>query len=87
MRTAKEKAARGEAYRLWATNEADRVRRQRAYLTTLKGPIRDSMVRRLLDRAWVLLDAGDAEAADALLEFAPEADAARLLDEFFYDDA
>ena len=36
-------------------------------------------------RAWALLEAGEAEAADAILEFVPEKAATALLDEFFPD--
>lgn len=74
---------RDAAFDLWASAERVRIWRQRIYLTSIHGPIKDALVRRLLDRAWELLDAGECEAADALLEFVPEPDATALLDEFF----
>lgn len=37
----------------------------------------------MLERAWWLLDGGEPEAADALLEFVPAEHADRLLSEFF----
>lgn len=81
--TAKQKRERADAFKAWCAAEAERVRRQRTYLSAIQGPLRDAMVRRMLDRAWELLDCGEAEAADALLEFVPEADAEALLREFF----
>jgi hypothetical protein len=85
QRTATERRARDAAYAKWAATETERVRRQRTYLTALKGRLRDGLVRRMLDRAWDLLDAGEPEAADALLEFAPEPEATALLNEYFGD--
>lgn len=46
----------------------------------------DAFKRALLDRAWYLLDIGQCEACDALLEFVPSADADRMLDEYFKDE-
>lgn len=37
----------------------------------------------LLDRAWQLLDDNKSDEVDAILEFVPEDDARKLLDEFF----
>lgn len=82
-RTAADRKARDAAFEKWVAEERERVRRQRSYLTSLHGPMRDGIVRRMLDRAWELLDCGEAEATDALLEFVPEADAERLLRDFF----
>lgn len=76
---------RSAAYAEWAASERERVRRQRTYLTSLSGPLRDAMVTRMLDRAWTLLESAECEAADALLEFVPAEDAERLLAEFFPD--
>lgn len=84
-KTAAERKAKDAAYGKWAVEEAERIRRQRIYLTVLEGFVRDALVKRMLSRAWDLLDAGEAEAADALLEFVPAAYARRLLDEFFGD--
>lgn len=70
----------------WLADEQERIRRQRIYLETLSGPWREALVQRMLDRAWDLLDSGQAEAADAILEFVPEARAHALIDEFFPDD-
>lgn len=83
--TKAERQTRDRAYAEWAATEAERIRRQRLYLTHLQEQriIRDGMIQRMLDRAWELLDAGEAEAADALLEFVPEALAEKLLGEFF----
>lgn len=81
--TKAQRERRDAEFKTWAAGEAERIRRQRAYLTALSGPLRDAMVKRMLDRAWALLDAGECEAADALLEFVPEACADKLLGEFF----
>lgn len=82
-RTATERKVRDAAYYKWAAEERERIRRQRSYLTALKGPVFDAMIERMLDRAWQLLEAGECEAADALLEFVPEPLATKLLDDFF----
>lgn len=84
--TAKEKAD----YRLrldkWIAEQDARIARQRAILARPTRGVVNRIIKGILDRAWALLDAGDAEAADALLEFVPEAQAKALLDEFFGDD-
>ncbi len=43
----------------------------------------DGLKRAILDRAWMLLERGEAEQADLLLEIVPEADARKFLDEYF----
>lgn len=82
-RTAAEKRARDRAYAEWAAQENARIARQREAFRANLGPARAELQRLMLDRAWELLDAGEAEAADALLEFVPEAEAEALLREFF----
>lgn len=64
-----------------------RIARQRLLLRLL-GPetAKEALIAALLDRAWRLLDCGETEAADALLEFVPEQLASELLDEFFFED-
>lgn len=74
-----------ERARKWRAENDERIRRQRIYLTTVRGPLRDAMVKRMLDRAWELLDCGRAEEADAILEFVPEAEAIALVEAFFPD--
>lgn len=54
-KTVQQRAERDAAYAAWITQERERIRRQRLYLTTLKGPVRDAMVKRMLDRAWIML--------------------------------
>lgn len=82
-RTLRERRERDAAFKAWAASEAERIRRQRVYLTALDGPLKNGLVARMLDRAWELLDCGEAEAADAILEFVPADQAERLLQEFF----
>lgn len=43
--------------------------------------------RQLVGRAWALLDGGDAECADRLLELLPDEVRMRVLNEFFGEDA
>lgn len=66
-----------------AAEENERVRRQRIYLSSISGPLRDAMVRRMLDRVWALFEMGEFEAGDAILEFVPEGEALALIDEYF----
>lgn len=44
------------------------------------------LLEAMLDRAWQCLDAGQTEAADAILEFVPDHKARALLDEFFFSE-
>lgn len=81
--TAAQRKAHAAAFAEWAAKEADRVRRQRALFAANLGPARADLQRAMVDRAWELLDCGECEAADALLEFVPEKAAGDLLDEFF----
>lgn len=83
VRTAPERRARDAAFAAWVAEEGTRVAQQREAFRGNLGPARAELQRLMLDRAWALLDAGEAEAADALLEFVPEAAALALLDEFF----
>lgn len=43
----------------------------------------ERVMRLMMDRAWALLDAGEAERADELLNFLPEKVARKLLTDFF----
>jgi hypothetical protein len=87
LRTATDRKARDAAYEKWAAEERARIAYQRKPLTQSKpGPVRQALIKRMLDRAWALLDAGECEAADALLEFVPADQAETLLNEFFPDD-
>lgn len=83
--TAAQRRAYEAAFMKWAAEEAVRVAVQRAAFQALMGPSRAHLQQLMLDRAWFLLDSGECEAADALLEFVPEAAASALLDEFFPD--
>jgi hypothetical protein len=82
-RTRAQKAAAEAAYVKWAAQEQRRITRQRRFLTRGQGPGVEKIIQAMLDRAWDLLDAGEAEAADALLEFVPAERAEALLREFF----
>lgn len=69
-----------------------RVDAQRAAFAALPtmgppGNVTLELTRAMVERAQQLLDAGQAEACDALLEFVPEADATEMLDAYFKDDA
>ena len=88
--SAAQRREHAEAVNKWIEDEARRVARQRAAFldgTAWRRGRRDSLVECMLERAWSLLDAGECEAADALLEFVPEPRARALLDDFFGDDA
>lgn len=74
------------AFAKWIAEETARIQRQRRFLTRGQGPGIAKLIAAMLDRAWELLDAGRAEAADALLEFVPEAQATALINEFFPED-
>lgn len=75
------------AFEKWAHEEMVRVERQRTLWAMLPDTrALDSFKAAILNRAWVLLDSGECEAADALLEFVPDKDAQKLLDEFFFED-
>lgn len=82
-RTAAEKRAKRRAFEKWCAAENKRIARQRAAMRRNMGPARAQLQRMMLERAWELLDAGECEAADALLEFVPAPAAEALLDEFF----
>lgn len=67
-----------------AHKERQRIAAQRALFGELPPSIATDLFKQaMLDRAWHLLDAGQGEACDALLEFVPEIDATRLLDKYF----
>jgi len=82
--TKAQRDARNREFEAWAAAERARVAAQRAAFAKAYGPSAD-LQRLMLDRAWALLEAGECEAADALLEFVPEWAATQLLDEFFPD--
>jgi hypothetical protein len=85
--TPAEKQANAAAYEVWAAKEEARVQRQRQPLSQfVRGRGGLLLIEMMLDRAWALLDAGECEAADALLEFLPKAQAEALLNEFFKED-
>lgn len=63
--------------------EEARITEQRRLFAANLGPARADLQSAMLNRAWELLDAGECEACDALLEFVPEAAATALLDEYF----
>ena len=83
-RTPAEKARKQKAWAKWVAQENARIARQRRWLDR-PGPVRKGLITAMLNRAWELLDAGECEAADALLEFVPHDQAVALLDEFFKD--
>lgn len=86
--TRRQRQEHDAAFQEWVAQEIARVKRQRGLLAQVKPQAkRAKLVRAMLDRAWDLLDAGDAEAADALLEFVPEPLAEAMLATFFEDDA
>jgi hypothetical protein len=85
--TEAKKRANRRAYDRWAAAEAVRCRQQREPLSSRRrGPWRGRLIEMMLDRAWLLLDSGEAEACDALLEFVPEDRAEALLREYFKED-
>ena len=84
--TKAQRAAHDAAFAKWAGEERARVAAQRRAFAKVGRRVRDALERAMLDRAWALLDAGECEAADALLEFCTEAAATALLDEFFPHD-
>lgn len=69
-----------EWQRRWHRRDDARIAQNRAIISTI--PESDILKQALLDRARQLLDAGNSEACDALLEFVPEDDAMKLLDEY-----
>ncbi len=74
-----------------AHKERERVKGQRALWTALPefGPgnvAAEALKKAMVDRAWTLLNIGQCEACDALLEFIPEVDAEAMLKKYFPDD-
>lgn len=70
----------------WFAREVSRVESQRTLWTMVyDNSAKDALKIAMLDRAWALLDCGECEAADALLEFVPTKDADKLLEEYFGD--
>ena len=86
-RNKREKREREAEFEAWCEAERRRVAEQRAAFDAAvpPGPARDQLEKAMLDRAWSLLDAGlsGCEAADALLEWLPEAAGDKLLEEYF----
>lgn len=70
----------------WVKDQAARVARQRAILERPTRGVRGRVIKAMLARAWELLDAGETEAADALLEFCPADQAEALRREFFDEE-
>lgn len=71
----------------WLAQEEARIRLQRSVFAALPDlPEVSTLKQAMLDQAWALLDRHECEACDALLEFLPEADADKLLSEYFLDD-
>lgn len=67
----------------WEANEA-RIAGQRALFVALPASdATEALKAAMMDRAWMLIDSGCCEEADAILEFLPEPDIVRLLDEYF----
>jgi hypothetical protein len=71
-----------------AHQERERVTAQRALWAALPefgpgGEAADALKAAIIARAWRLLDSGQCEACEALLEFVPEADARQMLNEYF----
>lgn len=81
--TKAQRATHDAAFEMWAAEERARIARQRAAFRELMGPSRAALQQIMLDRAWELLDAGECEACDALLEFVPEEAADALLNDYF----
>lgn len=78
-------AARERAKPMPFDKELRRIEHQRnlfaqVYPSTAKDRLRDGLLARARE---ILLEQGDGEAADAILEFLPSADAERLLDQVF----
>lgn len=70
-----------------AHKDNKRIERQRTMFAMMPdSTARDRFKESVINRAWELLDAGQADACDALLEFMPSADAYRMLDEYFKED-
>jgi hypothetical protein len=72
------------ASELWRKEENERIARQRELWRLAGfGPAKAALKQAMLERVWTLLDHANPEAADALLEFLPEADAEAILTEYF----
>ncbi|HEY5411322.1 MAG TPA: hypothetical protein VIJ94_11415 [Caulobacteraceae bacterium] len=84
--TPQERRLHKARFNRWVRDERTRVLLQRAILAGQTRGVCRRLIQGMLGRAWELLDAGDAEAADALLEFVPEEQATALLDEFFEEE-
>lgn len=81
--TKAQRAAHEAAFAKWVAEDRARIAGQRKAMLRVPSRQRRALVALMLGRAWELLDCGECEAADALLEFCPEPDATKLLDEFF----
>lgn len=63
------------------------VERQRSLWNMLPDTTaKQRLLEAMLSRAWELLDCGQCEACDALLEFLPSEDAERMLRKYFPDE-
>lgn len=85
--TEHKKAKNRLAFEAWAAKENARRDRQRQPLSRfLRGNGAKLLIELLCDRAWALLEMGEADAADELLDFVPAARADALLNQFFPED-
>lgn len=84
--TARQRLEHRLAVERWQVSEAARIRAQRGILDGTARWMRRRLIRAMLGRAWDLLEGANPEAADALLEFVPEADAEALLRAYFEDE-
>lgn len=82
--TPAQKATHKAAFDKWVAEEEARIARQRAAFA--KAQPNAQVTELMLNRAWELLDAGECEACDALLEFVPGWQAKKLLDEYFDEE-
>jgi hypothetical protein len=83
--TPAQKRTHQRAWDKWVAEERARVAAQRRFLAKVTRRPRLALEKAMLDRAWALLDAGECEACDALLEFCSEEAADQLLNEYFPD--
>jgi hypothetical protein len=68
--------------------ETKRIERQRTLWAMMPdSTAKDRLKEAMLERAWILLDSGQCDACDALLEFLPSKDAHKMLDEYFPEEA
>lgn len=82
----KRRARADEEWERKCAEESARIARQREVFARLPHcRERQALMAAMLDRAFALLDGGQCEACDALLEFVPEEKSDALLSEYFND--